>query len=180
MRKASRQSPDTTMAEKSRFDRIISWAVMAHSLVRDALGLPFEGEDLADIVFLADVKLDAEFVRSRIANFTSERGFLSILPFLGTYSRVFAVDFTKQDRPPTDALTLEDLQETVDAIAPRRIALREPTWITRFRSPSRSDPRLRTGSAFVAGDAAHSHSPAGGQGMNAGIQDAFNLGWKLG
>jgi len=73
-----------------------------HSLVRDALGLPFEGEDLADIVFLADVKLDAEFVRSRIANFTSERGFLSILPFLGTYSRVFAVDLRNRiGRPQT-------------------------------------------------------------------------------
>jgi 2-polyprenyl-6-methoxyphenol hydroxylase-like FAD-dependent oxidoreductase len=151
----------------------------AHSTVRPALGLPFKGKDYETIVFLADVKLDRTFNPSRITNFTSSRGFVSVLPFLGEYARVFAVDFTKQDRPVHEPLTLPDLQDTLDAVLPFRVGLSEPRWITRFRSPSRQVPTNRLGRVFLAGDAAHAHSPAGGQGMNNGLQDAFNLGWKL-
>ncbi|ESY09173.1 hypothetical protein X748_24260 [Mesorhizobium sp. LNJC386A00] len=151
----------------------------AHSAVRHALGLSFDGQDYEAIVFLADVKLNTAFNRSRIANFTSPRGFVSILPFLGDFARIFAVDFAKQNRPPTDPLTLPDLQDTVDAVVPFSVALRDPRWITRFRSPSRQVASNRRNRVFLAGDAAHAHSPAGGQGMNTGLQDAFNLGWKL-
>ncbi|MBV8099993.1 MAG: FAD-dependent monooxygenase [Verrucomicrobia bacterium] len=151
----------------------------AHSTVRQTLNLPFEGKQHEAIVFLADVKLNAEFVKSRITNFTSRRGFVSILPFLGEYARIFAVDFTKQNADESDELDLSDLQETVDAIVSMKLTLSEPRWITRFCSPSRQVPVARVGNVFLAGDAAHAHSPAGGQGMNAGMQDAFNLGWKL-
>lgn len=151
----------------------------AHSTVRHALGLPFEGTNFEHVVFLGDVKIASELVKSRITNFTARRGFVSVLPFLGDYSRIFAVDFAKQDRPPTEALTLANLQDTVDAIAPMKLRLSEPRWLTRFRSPSRQVPTNRVGRVFLAGDAAHAHSPAGGQGMNTGLQDAFNLAWKL-
>jgi 2-polyprenyl-6-methoxyphenol hydroxylase-like FAD-dependent oxidoreductase len=151
----------------------------AHSAVRTALGLEFEGKDYEAVVFLADVKLDTDFSRSRITNFTSGRGFVSILPFMGEYARIFAVDFTKQDRPESDPLSLEDLQDTVNAVAPTRVMLLEPRWITRFRSPSRQATSNRVQNVFLAGDAAHAHSPAGGQGMNTGLQDAFNLAWTI-
>ncbi|MCA1737415.1 MAG: FAD-dependent monooxygenase [Actinobacteria bacterium] len=151
----------------------------AHSAVRRAIKLPFEGKQQGSVAFLGDVKIDSEFVKSRITNFPSQRGFVSVLPFLGEYSRVFAVDFTKQDRTPDEELTLADLQDTVDAIAPTKLPMREPRWLTRFRSPSRQVPTNRLGRVFLTGDAAHAHSPAGGQGMNTGLQDAFNLGWKL-
>ena len=151
----------------------------AHSAVRRAVNLPFEGKQQDYVVFLADVKIASEFVKSRITNFPSRRGFVSVLPFLGEYSRVFAVDFAKQDRAPDEELTLADLQDTVEAIAPTKLTMREPRWLTRFRSPSRQVPTNRAGQVFLAGDAAHAHSPAGGQGMNTGLQDAFNLAWKL-
>ena len=151
----------------------------AHSAVRRAVGLPFEGTQHDSVVFLADVKIDSEFVKSRITNFTSPRGFVSVLPFLGDYSRVFAVDFAKQDRPPDHELTLSDLQDTVDSVTRTKLAMSEPRWITRFFAPSRQVPTNRAGRVFLAGDAAHAHSPAGGQGMNTGLQDAFNLAWKL-
>lgn len=151
----------------------------SHSAVRRAVGLPFEGTKHDSVVFLADVKIDSEFVKSRITNFTSPRGFVSVLPFLGEYSRVFAVDFAKQDRPPDQELTLADLQDTVDSVTRTRLAMSEPRWITRFFAPSRQVPTNRVGRVFLAGDAAHAHSPAGGQGMNTGLQDAFNLAWKL-
>ena len=102
-----------------------------------------------------------------------------MLPFLGEYSRIFAVDFAKQHRAQDEELTLPDLQDTVDAIVPMKLMLREPRWLTRFRSPSRQVPTNRVGRVFLAGDASHAHSPAGGQGMNTGLQDAFNLTWKL-
>jgi 2-polyprenyl-6-methoxyphenol hydroxylase-like FAD-dependent oxidoreductase len=151
----------------------------AHSAVRHAIKLPFEGKQQGSVAFLGDVKIDSEFIKSRITNFPSQRGFVSVLPFLGEYSRVFAVDFTKQDRTADEELTLDDLQDTVDAIAPTKLTMREPRWLTRFRSPSRQVPTNRLGRVSLAGDAAHAHSPAGGQGMNTGLQDAFNLGWKL-
>jgi 2-polyprenyl-6-methoxyphenol hydroxylase-like FAD-dependent oxidoreductase len=152
----------------------------AHSDAREFLKVPFLGKTYDIIVFLADVKLDTELVRSRITNFTSRRGFLSVLPFLGEYSRIFAFDPSKQDRPEHDELTLAELQETVDAIAPIRLKMSAPRWLARFRSPSRQVPNMRIGSIFIAGDAAHAHTPAGGQGMNSGMQDALNLAWKLG
>jgi 2-polyprenyl-6-methoxyphenol hydroxylase-like FAD-dependent oxidoreductase len=151
----------------------------AHSTVRHAVRLPFEGKSHETVVFLADVKLDGEFVKSRITNLPSRRGFVAVLPFLGEYSRIFAFDWDKQYRTPTDELTLAELQDTVDAVAPMKLTLKEPRWITRFHPPSRQVPTNRVGRVFLAGDAAHAHSPAGGQGMNTGIQDAFNLAWKL-
>ena len=152
----------------------------AHSAVRHAVGLPFEGTNHDSVVFLADVKVEGEeFVKSRITNFTSRRGFVSLLPFLGEYSRIFAVDFVKQHRAQDEELTLADLQDTVDAIVPMKLTMREPRWLTRFRSPSRQVPTNRVGRIFLCGDASHAHSPAGGQGMNTGLQDAFNLTWKL-
>jgi len=151
----------------------------SHSTVRQSLGVPFEGQEVDYVIFLADVKLGSNFNKARIANYTSARGFLSVLPFLGDYARIFAVDFTKQDKSAADELTLADLQETVNAVAPFPLNLEDPRWITRFRSPSREVPSNRCGSVFFAGDAAHAHSPAGGQGMNNGLQDAFNLSWKL-
>src|ERR671931_321872 len=84
----------------------------AHSTVRQAAGLPFEGGRQDYVTFLGDVKLDSKFERTRITNFAAERGFVSVLPFLGEYVRVFAVDFAKQHSQATDELTLAELQDT--------------------------------------------------------------------
>jgi 2-polyprenyl-6-methoxyphenol hydroxylase-like FAD-dependent oxidoreductase len=151
----------------------------AHSVVRRLVNLPFEGEQRSELILIGDVKADTSFIRSRITNFTSPRGFVSVLPFLGEYVRVFAVDFAHQSGDRSDDLTLQELQETVDAIAPQRISLSEPRWLTRYVAPSRQVRTTRVGRVLLAGDAAHAHSPAGGQGMNTGLQDAANLGWKL-
>lgn len=151
----------------------------AHSTVRRLVNLPFTGKQSSDLTLIGDVKVDETFMRSRITNFTSPRGFVSILPFLGDYVRVFAVDFAHQEHSRDEHLTLEELQDTVNAIAPQPIALRKARWLTRYIAPSRQVGTTRMGRVFLAGDAAHAHSPAGGQGMNTGLQDAANLGWKL-
>lgn len=90
-----------------------------------------------------------------------------------------AIDYTKQNIPTTEELELSDLQETVDAVLTTKWVLSEPRRIGRFRSSHRQVPHYRHGRTFLAGDAAHLHAPAGGQGLNAGVQDAFNLAWKL-
>jgi len=82
---------------------------------------------------------------------------------------------TEDATPPT----LEELQAHVDRHGPPGLRLRDPTWLSAFRINERVAARYRVGRCFLAGDAAHVHSPAGGQGMNTGIQDAVNLGWKL-
>ncbi|MGR6924457.1 FAD-dependent monooxygenase [[Actinomadura] parvosata] len=151
----------------------------SHSAVRRLAGLGFDGEQLQSLVLIGDVKADTEFVRSRITNYTSPRGFVSVLPFLGEYVRVFAIDFARQDFRRDDALSLEELQDTVDAIAPRPIRLKDPRWLTRYVAHSRQVATTRVGRIFLAGDSAHAHSPAAGQGMNTGMQDAVNLSWKL-
>jgi 2-polyprenyl-6-methoxyphenol hydroxylase-like FAD-dependent oxidoreductase len=78
------------------------------------------------------------------------------------------------------AETLVDrLQAMADAFSGGGLRLRDPVWITDFRIRHQQAAHYRAGRVFVAGDAAHVHSPAGAQGMNTGIQDAWNLGWKL-
>lgn len=151
----------------------------AHSTVRSLLNIPFEGKQHSELVLIGDVKLDAAFPRSRLWNFAGPRGFVSVLPFLGQYVRVFAVDFARQDRSRNEEMPLQELQATVDAIVPFRVELSDPQWLTRYIAPSRGVRNTRAGRVFLAGDAAHAHTPAGGQGMNTGIQDAVNLGWKL-
>ncbi|OLT08843.1 hypothetical protein BJF90_11965 [Pseudonocardia sp. CNS-004] len=75
--------------------------------------------------------------------------------------------------------TLADIQRQVDRVFPHRLPLRDATWLTVLRSGHRQLLDYRHGRVLFAGDAAHTHNPAGGQGMNIGLHDAFNLGWKL-
>ncbi|WP_406726475.1 FAD-dependent monooxygenase [Streptomyces sp. GD-15H] len=80
---------------------------------------------------------------------------------------------------PDAGVDLPLLQEIADRYTGERLTLRDPVWMTDFRLHHRGAARYRSGPCFLAGDAAHIHSPAGAQGMNTGIQDALNLGWKL-
>src|SRR5262249_21494759 len=81
--------------------------------------------------------------------------------------------------PNAVGLSLTELQKVVDGATGRVVRLRDPAWLTHFRLHHRQAARYRNGRVFLAGDAGHIHSPVGGQGMNTGIQDAWNLGWKL-
>src|SRR5262249_27246310 len=75
--------------------------------------------------------------------------------------------------------TMENFQRLVDERVPGGAKVSDPAWTVAFRIHCRRTDHYRKGRAFIAGDAAHIHSPAGGQGMNTGIQDAYNLAWKL-
>jgi 2-polyprenyl-6-methoxyphenol hydroxylase-like FAD-dependent oxidoreductase len=148
----------------------------SHSTVRDQVGTKLEGSFKGERFLLGDVEADCELDSDVIhAFFTTTEPPLLVFPMLGRRLRLIAqlTDERGEAEP-----TLELLQQVADQRAPG-IALRSAHWLTVFEIHHGQVPAYRHGRAFLAGDAAHIHSPAGGQGMNTGMQDAFNLGWKL-
>ncbi|MET8629546.1 FAD-dependent monooxygenase [Kitasatospora sp. NPDC004669] len=149
----------------------------ARSTVRESLGMPFPGKSAISSVMLADVLLDR--APDEIFNFASnEDGFTFFAPFGDGWYRIIGWDRHRQ--VPDDApLTLEDVRGITKRTIGDDLGMHDPRWLSRFHSDERQVPRYRQGRVFLAGDAAHVHSPAGGMGMNTGLQDAANLGWKL-
>lgn len=148
-----------------------------HSRVRESLGLPFPGTAVLSSIMLADVRLTAPPADVLTVNAVGD-AFAFVAPFGDGWYRVFAWDRRKQvaDDAP---LELDEIREVTRRALGTDLGMHDPRWMSRFRSDERQVPRYRVGRVFLAGDAAHVHSPAGGQGMNTGIQDAANLGWKL-
>jgi len=93
--------------------------------------------------------------------------------------RTHSAERTRESAPMTAPLELDELQAAVDDATAGTVRLRDPAWMSHFRLHHRQAAHYRAGRAFLAGDAAHIHSPVGAQGMNTGMQDAWNLGWKL-
>ena len=151
----------------------------AHSTVRHQSGIAFEGSAYPQTFVLAD--LEADGIEPGAAHvFLADRGMLFFFP-LGwpTTWRMLAMR-PRSDATPVEApVTLAEVQALTDAYTGIPVRLHEPVWMTNFRLQNRGAAYYRTGRVFLAGDAAHIHSPAGAQGMNTGIQDAVNLGWKL-
>ena len=150
-----------------------------NSLVRETLGLPFKGSKYAWTAFLGDVTMDPHVVTGGTEQYANERGLALVLPLADGSVRLITIDRAHQGSPARRDLSLAELQESARAIMEQPVTLYKPHGLARWGSELRQVPRYRVGPVFLAGDAAHTHSPAGGQGMNIGIQDAFNLGWKL-
>ncbi len=148
----------------------------ARSLVRHTLPVSFEGVTEEANFILADAKADGELHSDSILTSAGARGTVLIFPVAGDTWRIFALRQNPTDRSQP---TLEEIQQHLDDSGLERIRLFDPVWLSHFAVNERVVSRNRVGRVFLLGDAAHIHSPAGGQGMNAGMQDAFNLGWKL-
>jgi 2-polyprenyl-6-methoxyphenol hydroxylase-like FAD-dependent oxidoreductase len=151
----------------------------AHSVVRKGLGLSFAGEAYAQDFVLADVEIDWPLSHRQLTISLSDDGVFVVFPMKG--ERAYRIIAARAGSPAADAgdPTLAELQALAAARSPVPLTLSAPRWLARFRLHHRAVDRYRCGRCFVAGDAAHIHSPAGGQGMNTGIQDAANLAWKL-
>ncbi|MEU5051266.1 FAD-dependent monooxygenase [Streptomyces sp. NPDC021096] len=147
------------------------------SAVREAIGMPFPGRSVLRSVMLADVRLDSRPGQLPAFNGVAE-GFAFIADFGDGWYRVIAWE-RGSDLPTGAPVDFDSLRAVTRAAFGTDFGMREPRWTSRFHSDERQVPRYRDGRVFLAGDAAHVHSPAGGLGMNAGIQDAANLGWKL-
>ncbi|MFE7119542.1 FAD-dependent monooxygenase [Streptomyces sp. NPDC057654] len=147
------------------------------SVVRQALGLPFPGKSVLRSVMLADVRLRTTPAHSPIA--ASARQGIAFVASLGDgWYRVIAWDRAVQ--PPVDTpVGLEEIRTVTRGAFGTDFGMHNARWTSRFHSDERQAPHYRVGRVFLAGDAAHVHSPAGGMGMNTGLQDAANLSWKL-
>jgi 2-polyprenyl-6-methoxyphenol hydroxylase-like FAD-dependent oxidoreductase len=154
----------------------------AHSAVRKAVGIPFQGSTYRDEFIMADARLDWELPHGELYAFPSPAGIFAAFSMPGEKRfRIFGNFPTGPEGPGAEYSepTHEEFQAMVDERVPFPAKVVEEFWVTRYRVHSRVVPRYRDGQVFLAGDAAHVHSPAGAQGMNTGIQDAYNLAWKL-
>ncbi len=151
----------------------------AHSAVRHTLGLAFTGQAEPNDWTLADVHLQGPIPADEVSIFWHDVGVLAFFPIDRDRFRVLFDTGAASEHvsPPTP--TLADAQAMVDKRGPGGVTLADPVWLANFRINERKVTDYRKGRVLIAGDAAHIHSPAGGQGMNTGMQDAFNLAWKL-
>ncbi len=151
----------------------------AHSAVRHALNIPFNGAPYPEAFALADVKLDWPLPNNQIDLFLSEHGLLGAFPMQGGRYRLIIETKADAGNEKLPDPTLEEIQGYLTKLGPAGSVASDPAWLASFRSHLRHAEHTRQGRVFLAGDAAHIHSPAGGQGMNTGLQDAYNLAWKL-
>jgi 2-polyprenyl-6-methoxyphenol hydroxylase-like FAD-dependent oxidoreductase len=149
----------------------------AHSRVRKLLDVPFSGDTYDEHLFLADVKVGWDVRDDRISTYFGADGLIACFPMAGGRWRLVGTAPKGDER--TEPPALETVQGMLRQLSGTSATLSDPSWLARFRIHCRQVARYRDDRVFLAGDAAHIHSPFGGQGMNLGIQDAHNLGWKL-
>lgn len=149
----------------------------ARSVVRKGLDLPFEGSTYEDRFILADVRIAWDARDDRIAGYFADDGLVACFPLPDKRWRVIVTSAGSEDR--ADAPTLEEIQGVFARRTGTGATLSDMVWSSRFRIHCRQVTSYRDDRVMLAGDAAHIHSPAGGQGMNTGMQDAHNLAWKL-
>jgi 2-polyprenyl-6-methoxyphenol hydroxylase-like FAD-dependent oxidoreductase len=164
----------------------------AHSAVRKQAGIAFEGDAYLQDFMLGDVEADGPIEKDTLHSFAVGGSVAMFFPLRTPATwRVIAMRGGRAREQRADGgaapepslsrseLALEQLQSVVDDATGAAVRLRDPAWLTHFRLHHRQARTYQRGRIFLAGDAAHIHSPVGAQGMNTGIQDAWNLGWKL-
>ena len=179
--------------EEHLFARYLVGCDGAHSTVRKVAGISFEGDAYLQDFMLGDIEADAgpeiRLQRDTLHSFIGAGGVAMFFP-LGRPATWRVIAMSGQaanrrgtaddgDKPIAGELSIEELQGVVDGATGGVVHLRDPKWLTHFRLHHRQAAHYRVGRVFLAGDAGHIHSPIGAQGMNTGIQDAWNLGWKL-
>lgn len=147
----------------------------AHSAVRHLLNLPFEGGEYDSLFMLADIQTNDALPADELLLCPSEHGPAAIFPMSATRRRLVAT----VEKAEGDAPSLDLVREILKQRVPSGIEARALHWSSYFHIHHRQVERMRVGRMFVAGDAAHIHSPFGGQGMNTGLHDVWNLVWKL-
>jgi 2-polyprenyl-6-methoxyphenol hydroxylase-like FAD-dependent oxidoreductase len=149
------------------------------STVRKVLGVGFPGEPSRTETLMGEMEVGApqEEIAAKVTEIGETNKRFWLRPFgEGTYSVVVpAAGVSDRAEPPT----LEDFKQQLRTIAGTDFGVHSPRWLSRFGDATRLAERYRVGRVLLAGDAAHIHPPTGGQGLNLGVQDAFNLGWKL-
>ena len=149
-----------------------------HSIIRRRLGLSFDGEDYGQDWLMAEVRTDWPMRSDRFHIFAHSAAVQAMFPLSSSRWRLFLAQVPNRG-PGRRAPDMEEIERLVAQRGPKGMRLTDPTLLAAFRCYLRSTETMRSGRVMIAGDAAHVHSPAGGQGLNTGLHDAFNLGWKL-
>ncbi len=144
------------------------------SVIRRATGIEFVGWEATRSTLIAEVEVTEETPEGTLFNSTGVHG-LHVMED----GRTVRVVVTEQQLGSATEPTLADLSEALTFVYGTDFGIHNPTWISRFSDATRQAAAYRDGRVMLAGDAAHIHSPAGGQGIGLGVQDAVNLGWKL-
>jgi 2-polyprenyl-6-methoxyphenol hydroxylase-like FAD-dependent oxidoreductase len=148
----------------------------ARSLVRHKIGVDFSGVTEKMGFILADARATGDLPTDAMLVSSGPGGNVILFPIKDGIWRIFALRESGDDRSEP---TLGEIRSHLDGAGLNRVRISEPEWLSHFVVNERVAARNRVGRVFLLGDASHIHSPAGGQGMNTGMQDAFNLGWKL-
>lgn len=151
----------------------------AGSLVRHQMGLLFEGDTVPRIFYVADVKLKSAVInKNELYMFMIKKGFILFFPMEGKgHYRI--VGILPEGINADDEIKVEDIKNYIKQQIISPVEFEEVLWFSNYKVHSRKANSFEKGRCYIAGDAAHIHSPAGGQGMNTGIQDAYNLSWKI-
>jgi 2-polyprenyl-6-methoxyphenol hydroxylase-like FAD-dependent oxidoreductase len=174
--KATLKQPDGTSREITA-----AWVAGcdgARSAVRELSGIAFQGAPYEHVFFVADTQMTGPMVPEELNVYLWRKGFHLFFPMRGTdHWRV--VGIVPPDLRGKDDLAFEDVVPSIRMEAGAGLSFQECSWFSTYRIHHRRAERFRDRRCFLLGDAAHIHSPVGAQGMNTGLQDAYNLGWKL-
>jgi 2-polyprenyl-6-methoxyphenol hydroxylase-like FAD-dependent oxidoreductase len=149
-----------------------------HSTVRDRLGIGFPGAPYEHVFFVADTEATGSMVPGELNVYLLREGFHLFFPMRGK-DRWRVIGILPERLRGKHDLTFEETVPAIRSEADAHVQFRQCSWFSTYRIHHRRAERFRQGRCFLLGDAAHVHSPMGGQGMNTGLQDAYNLAWKL-
>jgi len=149
----------------------------AHSLVRQHLNIPFEGRTYEQSLFVLDCEVDLHLPTNEMCLAFSDKAFAGFFPM--TNGRYRVIGIVPEELESKKELEFNDIAKDFAAKVKMNISLQNPHWIAKYNSHHRTVTTFTKGRCFLCGDAAHIHSPVGAQGMNTGLQDAYNLAWKL-
>ncbi|WP_338868062.1 FAD-dependent monooxygenase [Spirosoma sp. SC4-14] len=186
------QEPDRVLAELESKNgepitisaRYVVGCDGAGSLTRHLAGLGFEGSTDPRLFYVADVDMDfglshhADEQASFFATF-GEHAFVLLFPMAGHRHWRLIGNLPEYDEKPDTDIPYNEIETKVKTLVKRPLEISNVRWFSTYKVHTRRAERFSAGRCFLAGDAAHIHTPAGGQGMNTGIQDAYNLAWKL-
>jgi 2-polyprenyl-6-methoxyphenol hydroxylase-like FAD-dependent oxidoreductase len=152
----------------------------AHSTVRRRAGIPFGGKEYREDFLAADAAIEWDLPRDRVLAFFSSDGTAAAFPLPPEPgNRFLFIATAPEGRDVEEPVELEEIQHILERCSPTTARVYDAAWMRSLRVRARQADRYRSGRCFLAGDAAHTQSPVGAQGMNTGIQDAHNLAWKL-
>ncbi|HEV2862283.1 MAG TPA: FAD-dependent monooxygenase [Pyrinomonadaceae bacterium] len=151
----------------------------AKSPVRHALGLKFEGSTFERMFYVADVRIDWRFPHDALTVFLMRHNLLAFFPMTGDGQWRIVGTFPEEFAGEEGEVLYEEIEGQIKRDAEIDFDITRVNWFSTYKVHSRHVHRFSSGRCFLAGDSAHIHTPAGAQGMNTGIQDGYNLAWKL-